>query len=665
MKHDQGETVVTHSNNHPVVLAIVGATRLIATCMVGGCLLTSAAALAAGDSDRKDSKTDASQPLEEILVTGTRTPLAQNRIGVTVSVLDQDWLMARDVPQLSFVLRDLPGLAVSRTGSVGSLTQIRIRGAEANHTLVLLDGIEMNDPVSGFELDFADVLTAGLARVELVRGATSALYGSEALGGVIQLISRLPEKAQEFALRAQGGSFGTLRSEGFAGLRTDTTAAALTAAFYRTAGVSASPTGPERDGYRNITLHGRLEATPSDQLTVGLVGRFVDARSEFDDQDFFTGQVVDANNRRRFTAFYGRANARLSLFDGRWTHLVAFDVTDTATRNFADGAFTGRFAGTRTKFTYQTVARFSTASVDHRITGAVEYERFRFRVRGATADSPQNQRQHDRQIAVVGEYHLGFFERLFLDVAVRHDDNRLFRNADTWRLSGLLRITQTLALTGNVGNGNADPSFFERFGFFPGSFVGNPDLKPERGRGFDAGLKITPMPGLAVSLVGFHGILKDEITTSFDFTTFTATAINQPGRSTRNGFEFEVTAQPSAAWTVRGFVDAKEPDGAREVRRPKHRAGAGASWHFGGERGLLNLDVTYNGRQRDFDFSRFPAPRVRLASYWLASASLNYRLTGPLWLTARIDNLFDSTYQDVLGFNTPGIGGFAGLAARF
>ncbi len=664
MDHDQGETVVTN----PKGRFVPEATRVIASCAMSSYLLANAAALAATEADEKNGEADSSRPLEEILVTGTRAPLAQDRIGVAVSVLDQDWLMARDAPQLSFVLRDLPGLAISRTGPVGSLTQIRIRGAEANHTLVLLDGIEMNDPVSGFELDFADVLTAGLARVELVRGATSALYGSEALGGVIQLVSRLPEKAREFALRAEGGSFGTLRSNGFVGLRTDTTAAALTAAFYRTGGVSASPSGSERDGYRNITLHGRLEATPSGQLAVGLVGRFVDARSEFDAQDFFTGQVVDADNRRRFTAFYGRADAQLSLFDGQWTHLVAFDLTDTATRNFADSAFTGRFAGTRTKFTYQTVGRFSTASIDHRITGAVEYERFRFRVRGATADAPQNQRRHDRQIAVVGEYHLGFFDRLFLDVAIRHDDNRLFRNADTWRLSGLLRITQTLALIGNVGNGNADPTFFERFGFFPGSFVGNPDLKPERGRGFDAGLKITPMPGLAVNVVGFHGILKDEITTSFDFATFTTTAINQPGRSTRNGFALDVIARPSAAWTVRGyysFVDAKEPDGAREVRRPKHRAGAGASWRFDAERGLINLDVTYNGRQRDFDFSRFPAARVRLASYWLASASLTYRLAGPLWVTARIENLFDSGYQDVLGFNTPGIGGFAGLAARF
>ncbi len=664
MKHDQGVPVVTYQN----VSFFRQPPRWMTSCAMAVCLLAGGPAWAEGQPDRAKTDGRDHQPLEEILVTGTRTPLTADRIGVTLSVLDQDWIEARDVPQLSFVLRDLPGLAVSRTGPAGSLTQVRIRGAEANHTLVLLDGIEMNDPVSGFELDFADVLTAGLARVELVRGATSALYGSEALGGVIQLVSRLPEAPREFSLRAEGGSFGTVRSEGFAGLRTDRTAAALTAAFYRTAGVSASPTGPERDGYRNVTLHGRFEAAASDTLTVGLVGRFVDARSEFDDQDFFTGQVVDANNRRQFTAFYGRAHARLSLLDGRWTHLAAVDLTDTATRNFADDAFTGRFAGTRTKFTYQTTARFSTHSIDHRITGVLEYERFRFRVRGATPDAPQNQRQHDRQIAVVGEYHLGIFDRLFLDAAIRHDDNRLFRNADTWRLSGLLRITDMLALTGNVGNGNADPTFFERFGFFPGSFIGNPDLKPERGRGFDAGLRITPGADLVITLVGFHGILKDEITTTFDFSTFTATAVNQPGRSTRNGFEIEVTAHPAANWTLRSYyslVDAKEPDGAREVRRPKHRAGAGASWRFGADRGLFNLDVTYNGRQRDFDFSRFPAARVRLASYWLASASLNYRLAGPLWLTARIENLFDSDYQDVLGFNTPGIGGFAGLSARF
>ncbi|GIX17954.1 MAG: TonB-dependent receptor [Rhodothalassiaceae bacterium] len=610
----------------------------------------------------------ADEPIEEILVTGSRTPVETGRIGVDFSVLDGAWLEARDVPQLSLVLRDLPGVAVSRTGPIGSLTQVRIRGAEANHTLVLLDGIEMNDPVSGFELDFADVSSAGIARVELIRGASSALYGSEALGGVIQLVSRLPDEPRALDLRAEGGSFGTLRTEGFAGFREGASAGALTAAFYRTDGVSASPSGPERDGYRNVTLHGRLESEPGEHIAVGLVGRFVDARSEFDDQDFLTGAVVDADNVRRFTAFYGRAHARLSLFGDRWTHQVAVDLTDTSTRNFADGAFTGRFAGTRVKLGYQSTAAFETGSLDHRITGAVEYERLRFRVRGASADAPQNQRRHDRQISLVGEYHLGVADRLFVDAAARHDDNRIFRNATTWRLSGLLRLTAQLAVTGNVGNGNADPTFFERYGFFPGSFVGNPDLKPERGRGFDAGVRITPSSAWTIELVGFHGILKDEITTIFDFATFTSTPINQEGRSTRNGFEADLAFSPVEVLTVRGFysfVKAQEPDGAPEVRRPKHRAGLGGTWRFAGSRGLVNLDVAYNGRQRDFDFSRFPAERVRLASYWLASVSLRWRVKGPVWLTARIENLFDSDYQDVLGFNTPGIGAFAGLAARF
>ena len=634
-------------------------TRVIlhAGVLVLSCAVSGAAPTLAADA-----------PIEEILVTGSRMPVDAGTIGVDFSVLDGDWIDARDVPELSLVLRDLPGVAVSRTGPIGSLTQVRIRGAEANHTLVLLDGIEMNDPVSGFELDFADVLSAGIARVELIRGASSALYGSEALGGVIQLVSRLPDEPRALDLRAEGGSFGTLRTEGFAGFREGASAGALTAAFYRTAGVSASPTGPERDGYRNVTLHGRLEVRPGDDLAVGLVGRLVDARSEFDDQDFLTGAVVDANNWRRFTAFYGRAYARLSLFGDRWTHQVAVDLTDTGTRNFADGAFTGRFAGTRVKLGYQTTAAFETGSLDHRITGALEYERLRFRVRGASPDAPENQRRHDRQISLVGEYHLGIARRLFLDAAVRHDDNRIFRNATTWRLSGLLPLIDGIAVIGNVGTGIADPTFFERFGFFPGSFIGNPALKPERGRGFDAGLRIMPAAAWTIELVGFHGILKDEITTVFDFATFTSTPVNQPGRSTRNGFEADVAFRTHESWTLRGFysfVDAEDPDGAREVRRPKHRAGLGGTWRFAGARGLVNLDVAYNGRQRDFDFSRFPAERVRLASYWLASVSLRWRVKGPVWLTARVENLFDSNYQDVLGFNTPGIGAFAGLAARF
>ncbi len=701
--HKSGSRHVTHQHHRhpfhasPAFSAPFSGRRLASSLLVGGGLALFLALCAPGataqaaaptdeasadkasvDEARHDERTERTKdgrhdprdgsPLEEIVVLGARVPQKLGRSGSAISVVDQDWIEARGVTQVSFLLRDVPGVEVSRTGPLGSQTQVRIRGAEGNHTLVLLDGIEMNDPVSGFELDFADLITTGISRIEVLRGPQSALYGSEALGGVINIVTRLPEAPRELALSVEGGSFGSFRIDGFAGLAGERTKAGLSAAFFRTGGVSASPTGPEKDGYRNATVNARLVSRPSERLEVGLVARLVDARTEFDAQDFFTGAVVDADNVRRFTGFYGRGFARLSLFDGRWTHMVAADLTDTDTDNFSDGVFSGSFSGARRKVTYQTSLRFEAGASQHRITGALEYEHFDFRAEGPTSTSPQNQKRNDRQVSFVGEYRASFADRLDLGLGVRHDVNRIFRNDTTWRTSAAFALSDAAVLHTSYGTGSADPTFFERFGFFPGSFVGNPDVKPERGRGFDAGIRLEPVAGLYLDLTGFRTILKDEIATVFDFATFTATVENRVGRSKRRGVEATLSWWPTADLRIVGaytWLKATEADGAVEVRRPKHVASLGGTWFFADGRGEANLNLNRHGRQFDFDFSSFPAPRVPLDAYWLASATVRYRLVGSLWLTARAENLFDSGYQDVLGFNTPGIGVFGGLTARY
>lgn len=621
-----------------------------------------------GKQEQQQEQKKPASPLEEIVVLGARVPQLLRRAPSAIRVIDQDWIEARGVAQVSLLLRDVPGLEVSRTGPIGSQTQVRIRGGEGNHTLVLLDGIEMNDPVSGFELDFADLMTTGISRIEVLRGPQSALYGSEALGGVIDIVTRLPQAARDFALNAEGGSFGTFRIDGFAGLVGERTKAGLSAAFMRTDGVSASPSGPEKDGYRNVTVNGKLVSRPSERLEVGLVARYVDARSEFDRQDFFSGLVLDANNVRRFTGFYGRGYARLSLLGGRWTHLVAADFTDTDTDNFANGDFSGSFSGGRQKLIWQTSLKFETGPALQRLTAALEYEHFDFSAKGPSPDSPQNQKQNDRQVSFVGEYHARLGERIDIGLGVRHDDNRTFRNDTTWRTAASWSVSEAILLHTSYGTGNADPTFFERFGFFPGSFVGNPDVRPERGRGFDAGVRIAPSDGFYLDVTGFRSILKNEIATVFNFDTFTSTVENRQGKSKRRGVEVSLSWWPLFDLRLLGsytYLKAREANGAIEVRRPKHIASFGGTWFLAGGRGEANLDIGYHGRQRDFDFSTFPAPRVPLSAYWLASAALRYRLAGPFWLTARVENLFDSRYQDVLGFNTPGIGVFGGLTARY
>lgn len=607
----------------------------------------------------------ADEPVEELLVVGARVPVSAERFGASFSVLDKAAIEARQVPVVAELLRDLPGLAVSRTGTVGSQTQIRIRGAEGNQTLVLIDGIEATDPVGNFEFDFADLVTTGIERIEVLRGPQGALYGSEAIGGVIQILTRDPGEGTEFEAFAEGGSFGTARLGATASAGTERLGATVSVGWHDTDGVSAAPGGTERDGYRNRTLSGKIVARPLDGLTLGLVARHVAAETEVDAQDFLSGRVVDADIGRDFEAFYGRAHAALALFDDLLTQTVSLELTDTDSNNVTDGAFDNAFSGERFKLRWQSTLDTGTVA----LTGAVEHEELRFRAVAADPADPANQRQKDDQTSLVGEARVEAFDRLFLTLGLRHDMNDVFADETTWRTTLALDIDAATQLHGSYGTGVSDPTFFDRFGFFPDQFIGNPDLTPERARGWDVGLRREFLDGrLRLDATWFSTDLRDEIVSVFDVATFLSTVENQAGQSDRRGVELAARYEPApglvldAAWT---FLDAEEPDGSREIRRARHIASFTATWTPANGRGEVSLDLDYNGEQDDLDFSAFPARRVTLDDFLLVTLAARWRLARGLELFGRIENLLDQEHSAVLGFNTPGIGAFGGLRARF
>jgi vitamin B12 transporter len=608
---------------------------------------------------------DSSATLEEVIVTATREPVDAGTLGASFSVVDRARLEARQNPVLSDILRDLPGLSISPTGPVGAQTQVRIRGAEGNHTLVLIDGIEATDPVGNFELDFADVLTTGIERVELIRGPQSALYGSEAIGGVINILTREPVEGLDIEAMGEGGSFGTMRFGSTVSGGTQKLGATASVGYFDTKGISASPVGTEKDGYENLTFSGKIVARPFDGLTLGLTARRVAAETEFDEMDFVTSEVVDADLLRKYDAFYGRAYGTLVLFDEAWTQNAAVELTDTDTDNFIEGAFDNSFEGERFKATYQsTVALAGTA-----LTGAVEYEELTFKAINVDPSDPSNQRKRDDQTSLVGEWRGDLDETLFLTLGVRHDFNSMFADETTWRAAVAYWLTSGTQIHGSYGTGVSDPTFFDRFGFFPDQFQGNPDLTPEKARGWDIGVRQDFLDDrLVVDITWFSSNLRDEIISVFDFNTFLTSVDNQVGKSKRNGLELTARYRLDQslfldfAYT---WLDADDPDGIREVRRARHQASASGTVRFLDGRGEATLAVNYNGKQDDLDFATFPASRVSLGAYTLVTLSASWQLMDGLELFGRVENLLDETYQSVLGFNTPGIGAYAGLRVRF
>ena len=611
--------------------------------------------------------------IEEIIVTGLRTPVSLSQMPTATSVIDREMIDARQNFQILDLLRGLPGISIARTGGVGGQAQLRMRGAEANHVLVIIDGVEVNDPASGDEFQWEHLTSADIERVEVIRGPQSALWGSDAVAGVINITTRSGGEGFRLSASAEAGSFGTTRGSGrisAAGARWQFNAAA---GYSDSAGSNISRSGNEDDGYRNTLVSGSLGLTPSENVQLTLTARHSDNRNEFDPVDFFvTGLPVDGDRVSDTRRTYLGAKADLRFLDGRLQQKVALNWIDTDNSNFADGLPNGVTAAEKLQLSAQTTYEVIKGQ---RLTAAIDHEITDFSQRGAASFfGDPNQDQQLKNTGLVLDY-VGEFGDLTTFASIRHDRNSDFANAESWRLGANYAVSPATRLRASVGTGQKAPTVIERFGFFSDLFVGNPDLKPERSTNFELGLDQDLADGLVtLKLTYFNARLRDEIDGFvFDPATFLFTAANKPGKSKRQGIELAMESSLGGGFDLLvNYTYSKSteelPDGSftRELRRPRHQ-GAGTLLYKqeGGFSGALNLN--YTGDALDIFFPPFPNPSeiVTLDGYWLLAISGEYPLTEHLAITARVENAFDTDYEDVLGFQNPGRGAYAGLKARF
>ena len=617
----------------------------------------------------------AEEDKDEVIVTGSRTPIDVKKLGSATSIIDTATIDARHTPIVSDLLRDVPGLAVSRTGPAGTITQVRIRGAEANHTQTFIDGIEINDPANASEFDFGHLLSHDIGRIEIIRGAQSALYGSDAIGGVVNILTKTPEPGIQAFGEAQAGSFGTYQVGGGVSGGTDWVKARGSLTRYSTQGISISPTGSEDDAYENVTGHAKIIVTPTDTAELTGVFRYVETEIDTDAQDFgffspTQGLVIDSDNETKGQQLFARIGGSISFFDDAWEHRAAYGYTDTANDFLALGTFTNGNRGEREKYEYQTTLRFDTGPANHTATFAFEHEELEFQNIGtASFFGDPNQQRQDDQTSYIGEYRVELFDQLFMTGSVRHDQNDLFDNATTYRATAAYLLEDLgTRIHGSYGTGIKNPSFFELFGFIPTTFIGNPNLTPEKSKGFDVGVEQTFFDDRAtIDVTYFQQDLTDEIATNF--VGFFTSPVNLTGESERSGVEVSLSAALfddlaiGAAYT---YVDSEQPDGQDEVRRPNHIASFNAGYTFCEGRGLIDLNVQYNGEQEDLEFiNATPATRVTLDSYVLVNMAASYNVNESVELFVKGDNLANEDYQDVFGFNTPGAAVFGGIRVGF
>ncbi|MCP5156871.1 MAG: TonB-dependent receptor [Ectothiorhodospiraceae bacterium] len=617
--------------------------------------------------------------LPETVVSAAAIPVPSREVGSAISVVDRAAIERRQVPVLSDVLRAVPGLAVSRSGPVGGQTQVRMRGAEANHTLVLIDGIEVNDPVSSSEFDFAHMLADDIERIEVLRGPQSALWGADAIGGVIDITTRRAEPGTVVSGRAEGGAHGTFRVHSAVRNAGESHDVALSASALTTEGVNASRFGGEDDGYRNLTLNLNAGLRPDDALDLRATLRATDANTEFDDFDFVAGSPtqgfpIDAANDTDVSQLYAGARARFSVLDGRWEHEVSTGYTRSRLATQANRVRNTSTRGERRKIAYRTTV-FAESEVglpaSHALTLLAERERLRFSNRGLPGPSLADQDRETTAYGFAAEYRVSIADRLALGASARHDENERFADADTFRLTAAYDLRRTGSrLHASLGTGVTNPTFFEQFGFFPGFFVGNPSLEPERSRGWDVGVEQRLLDDRVVlDVTWFESDLTNEVATVFDPVTFLSSPVNLPGESRRRGLELSARARltptlgASASYT---FLRAEQSDGRDEARRPRHTGSVSLDWRDTDDRAAVSVSLDFGAGAVDDEFVfATPQSRVDLGSYALLNVAGRYRIAPSVSALARVENLLDDGYEEVYGFRAPGLGVFVGLAVDF
>jgi vitamin B12 transporter len=605
-------------------------------------------ALSSVNAQEPLNSAEGSPEIEEILVSASLIPIAASRSANAITVIDSEQIKLRAAQSVSDLLRDVPGFAVSQSGSLGALSEIRVRGGESNHMVVLVDGIEVMDPSGSDQVNWGTFATTEIERIEIVRGPQSALSGSDAISGVINIITTSANKPYSANIFSELGSFSSSKNGFNVGHKSDKLNIKFGASHYETAGNNIRPnTGSlDDDGYRNTGLNLKAAYKVNDEFTASLTSRQSYGMAEYDNNG---SEFMHADFERDFTKVQGDFNSA----DGLWAHTLKLAQSNFENNQFNDEVADG---GTESnKENYQYIGTRFIENRNQQISMALEKEtqNFKQHVSSGVDNNKLLERNAD---SIALEYRFDPSDAITLAASARHEDNDSFENATTGRLEAVYRQFDSLKWRAAWGTAVKNPTYTELYGNYA-SFEANEFLIPEKSNswelGVDAGLLDNRMQ---LSATYFNSKLNNEIGTdwsSCDENWSNCSLFNNSLKSYRKGLElsssFAVSdvMQASAAYT---YTDSQDSNG-QEARRAKDIASINVAWQAKSDVNV-NLNIQYNGTQFDYPPTK---------AYTLVDLNTNIKATDNLDMYLNLTNLFDEDYQDVAGYETLGFGLSAGF----
>jgi vitamin B12 transporter len=587
--------------------------------------------------------------LPTVVVTPTRLPTPESEVGSSITVISEEEIQRKQQRTLPDALRDVPGLNVVQNGGPGGATSVFIRGTNSNQTKVFIDGIDATDPATG-TFNFEHILTWDIERVEVVRGPQSGLYGADAIGGVINIITKKGTGLAQFAGSLEGGTFGTFNQNARASTAAERYNFYFDFAHFRSSDTPVTPSDlmpPGRsvqgDSYDNKTFSGRFGANLTDNFDIGVVTRYIHTSLRYTGDDFLGPENLKSTEADE--QLFTRGTAHLVSFDGVLDQTVGFAHTKFNQRDFDPNPPTpvpSFFNGDRQKADWRADVKLTPGQI---LTFRAEHQRDE--ITTPVAEITDNAGMVQLQSSIGG--------RFFNAVSVRYDSYDTFGAQPTFRIAPTFQIPETRSrLKGSVGTGFKAPTLAELFQNFPSfNFFGNPNLKPETSTGHDLGFEQTYLEKrVQLGATYFHNDIDNLITIND-----TGTSFQNVGKATTYGVESFLSYTPWEPLRLRAdytFLIAKNDITDQELlRRPKHKASLDAAWHVM-EAAVLSATLLYVGPWVDVNRAATMSG-VRTNGYTLVNLAGSYDLGNGLTAYARIDNLLDRHYQDPLGFRGRGL----------
>ena len=591
---------------------------------------------------------------DDTVVTPSRSATGRGQTGSSITVITGEELRATEQSSVANAIRGATGLDVVQQATPGSITSLFLRGANAEQTKVLLDGIPMNNPADPTRrFDFGSLTVDNIERIEILRGPQSMVYGSDAIGGVINIITKRGSGPASVRISGMGGSFGTREERVSLSGGNDRIYYSLGGSYFENDGFSAVSKrfgATEADGYRNGTLSGRYGWNATENLNIDYVFRFTDADVEID--GFLMDDLIRQN---RSTQFYNRVQLQSLTWDGNLEQKAGFSLTDTSLIDTNPGFFgIPRFDGTARQVDY--VANLHLLDTNTLTAGADYLDEEGFPFNNAL------QTQNLKGVFVQDYFAIG--ERSHTTVGARWDDHSVAGAAQTYRFTQLLEVFETGGrFHGSIGRGFRAPAIAQRFGF-----AGNPNLRPEFSKGWDLGYT-QPLYGdnLILDATYFRNDFNDLIQFVYDPPAPNGFGFLQNvQQAMSSGVELTATARLTDVTTLTAnytYCDTEDLFNQRRLlRRPRNKLGLNLQRRCIADRATLNIYLLCVGDREDFDDI---GNIVQLEDYITLNLSGTYRLSDHWEAFGRVDNLTDSDYEEVFGFATAGISGYAGLATTW